>query len=118
MSKKLVPSGEERDYEIEIDDLTWQHAIIVASAYGWRPDGPKYSSLISYAKFRHTIPENDARGIATALEKALPDLPEIRREGINEDDMSPLEYFGGSMRDVVMEIIELCSRGQFMVERL
>lgn len=117
MPKKLILSGEERDYEIEIEELTWQRTIIVAAAYGWRPEGPKQTSLSDYAKSSSSINAEDAQALSVALEKSLTDIPDQRREGINEEDLPPLEYFGGWMRDVLEEIIELCRRGEFVVER-
>ena len=112
LPEKFLLSGDKGNYEIEIDQLTWQRAVIVAAAYGWDPMGPP-SPITGGA---NTITSMDAHTFAEALEKALPDIPDKRLTGINEEDLPLLEYFAAGMKDVLMEIIEFSRRGEFVVD--
>jgi|SRR5215212_8368686 len=76
------------------------------------------------------IPRAEALEIAEALKKALPDLPEERRDMAATDPLdtatpesgwdpkNALGHFGGEHRALVEKFIELCEQGDLEVRRL
>jgi hypothetical protein len=105
----------------------WRYMLRLASENGWQPAGTFPDSENSG---RRVSPE-DARALADALERALPDIPNhdalehkaFTAPGLPsgerfiraDEDINPLEYYSGESKLHLRQFIELCRQGGFEI---
>ena len=70
MEKKLILSGEERNYEL--DRIAWKRVVVLAAAYGWKPEGPDKADIEEHPGQDYIIGKEDAQALAESLENANP----------------------------------------------
>lgn len=101
--------------DLPITEWDLKYMLNLARTYGWKPVvQSKIGSSIEQA------PKKDALALATALEKALADIPEIstipEADGLSSLPEDPLDWFSGDGRMIVRDFIAFCRGGGFVVE--
>ncbi|MHC4179549.1 MAG: hypothetical protein ACYSWU_18715 [Planctomycetota bacterium] len=102
------------------DVTEWKHVLELAEQHGWKPMGTQASDRGPdfprpedwdggyFTSDYQTVTVHDARNLADALERAIPDLP--------SHPVSPLERFGGQEGPKhVREFINFCRAGEFVI---
>lgn len=105
-----MPSLTRESEQLSVTNWDWQYLLRLAKVHGYSPIGQS----------RSKITNNDAQALVAALEKALPEIPEIctlvENEGISGLPDDPLDWFSGERRHIVTEAIAFCDGGGFLVE--
>jgi hypothetical protein len=112
-------------WRLGMQDLDWESLLGLAHRYGWKPS----EGLDHYLREgRRVVPPSEARALAVALERALPDLPPERRRwlrpgvgalgGFIDETSGPAgrgadyeRYFWWGRRWIVEEVARLCREG-------
>jgi hypothetical protein len=132
--------GEGGDFHFDV--FGWSKVLQLARLYGWRPLGTRleedsegkpvgdWAGGYDSNDFQ-TVTAADARHLAGALERALPDVPghdalghklvtltfrgrEI--QGLPPDaNVSPVEYFSGERKQLLQDFISFCRAGAFLI---
>lgn len=106
-----------------IDALLWSHVLTLARTFGWRPDGPpippeadRPAEWDTGYLFRHDqrITTRDARTLADALERSLPDIPDHDARGHGASE-SLLARFSGPAKPWLDALIRFLGAGSFIV---
>src|SRR4051794_15663787 len=99
MAMDLTGAGGEFSWDV----FSWGRLLRLAEKYGWQPAGTQmFVEEIPFLIDRHwhggydsndyqIVGEEDARNLADALERAIPDIPE-------EDVLSPIREESGGIR--------------------
>jgi hypothetical protein len=112
-------------WRLGMHDVDWESLLGLAQRYGWKPS----EGLDHYLREgRRVVPPSEARALAVALERALPDLPPERRRwlrpgvgalgGFIDETSRPAgrgadyeRYFWWGRRWIVEEAARLCREG-------
>lgn len=101
----------------------YRQMLTLARSYGWEPQGTTSAEPAGevwegwyFANNQQTITKEDAMGIATALERAIVDLPTEPQVELTIDnrDLAPLAFFAGR-HEVIEDFIAFCKEGSITV---
>jgi hypothetical protein len=117
------------------NNTSWGHLLRLASTYGWEPAGTRPPKRCRTWDGNYVTNDGqrvtaaDARRLADALEKALPDLPDHdalehkkKRVGQSEEfgipwqtPTNPFEWFSGAGKERLRTFIAYCRAGGFTI---
>jgi hypothetical protein len=139
--------------EISFNNSSWGHLLKMAGVYGWEPagtlaphltnrdgqrvddgcnpvDDAEYEASWNGAYFYNegqSVTDEDARNLANAIERALPDVPDqdvlgdkatVHPSGARgvslETPVNPFEWFGGR-KEQLRDFIVFCRAGGFSI---
>lgn len=110
--------------------VAWTHVLALAEQYGWKPTGTRRGNPQvpegdwdgNYtSNSGQLVTEADARALADALERALPDIPgradtrEAVVPGASTITLHPLEFFRSAGKAKVTGFIDYCRKGGFRI---
>jgi len=140
MSQDLVLSIYGSCGEFAVSLCTWQRVLTLAERYGWKPEGTAAPDEMAieaeiwkgdpaewdgayFPSYGQQVTESDAKNLAAALERALPDIPDYdaigeraceRRNGggwldnVPDVGVNPLEAFSGKNKEMLVGFIAHC----------
>ena len=109
-----IHSNDEFRYQYSV----WPRILLVASEHGWHAEGTKLRSDIPchkewdgtyFSNDGQIVSKQDALNLAFALAKALIAIPD---EPTKEE---PFCYFTSSWRQYLIEFIQFCKKGPFII---
>jgi len=122
-----------RNGTFDITGFGWCRLLKLAQDYGWVPRGTQPPSLWADSppeqdeKWDGTYFSNDSQGVtaedasnlADALERALPDLPELKTIDPHAqltDEVTAQDYFSGpDGKEMLKDFITICRNGSFSI---
>jgi hypothetical protein len=116
----------ETGWRLGMHDSDWESLLGLAHRYGWKPSEGLDHLLLREG--RRVVPPSEARALAVALERALPDLPPERRRwfrptvgalgGFIDEASRPAgrggdseRYFSWGRRWIAEEVARFCREG-------
>ncbi|GIW82685.1 MAG: hypothetical protein KatS3mg105_4492 [Gemmatales bacterium] len=108
--------------DYRVDDWDWNFALQLAQRYGWIPSDACDSAekAVSVYKLKNSqwVTDYDASNLASAIEQALNDIPDVEREEnveISGLPDNPLEWFSGEGKQFLRELVFYLRRGGFHI---
>src|SRR5262249_62345862 len=84
---------------------SWQHLLQLATMYGWQPTRDE----------DQPVTDEDARGLAGVLERALADLPDGDALDRRVSPTGPVQGFAGRGKQLLRRLVAFCQPGGCVV---
>jgi hypothetical protein len=112
---------------------SWSRVLSLALFYGWQPMGTRVPSMTEIHGFDaeawdgtyltndgQIVLAEDALSLAIALEKSLDDIPDFNLDDHSPDlsKINPFEYFAGDEKPQLVDFIQFCRLGSFLILRI
>jgi hypothetical protein len=112
---------------------SWLKVLSLAMFYGWQPLGTRVPSITEshglitevwdgtyLTNDGQIVVAEDALRLRVALQKSLDDIPDFNLEVYASDlsKITPFEYFAGHEKRQLVEFIDFCRLGSFLILRI
>lgn len=111
----------------------WTKVLSLAIFYGWRPMGTRVPSITELHGLNtedwdgtyltndgQIVVREDALRLGIALKKSLDDIPDFNLDAypVELSKISPFEYFAGDEKQQLLDFIDFCRLGSFLILRI
>lgn len=112
---------------------SWTKLLSLALFCGWQPMGTRVPSMTEIHGFYdeawdgsyltndgQIIVAEDALSLGTTLESSLDDIPDFNLEfyPLDLNQINPFEFFAGDEKQRLVEFIQFCKLGSFLILRI
>jgi hypothetical protein len=112
---------------------SWVKVLSLGMFYGWQPMGTRVPSITELHGFisedwdgtyltndGQIVVREDALRLGIALKKSLDDIPDFNLEvyPVDPSKLNPFEYFAGDEKQQLIEFIDFCRLGSFLILRI